>query len=162
MMFVDCPAYLDDDSARRCGLPAEVRCRFVMSSSDGPLEAAMIRCLSGHWFNGPIEFLTREGTREHGPGKAPRHTRPARRAVSAAERMPGQPEQEPSRPNTAPAHYLGRPARLWISAMSPHRGRTPLAAAWTQTAGEDQPSRPADTTQPEPSQAMREMAPALR
>jgi hypothetical protein len=27
-----------------------------MRSTDGPLEAAMIRCPSGHWFNGPNEF----------------------------------------------------------------------------------------------------------
>jgi hypothetical protein len=58
MMFLDCPAYLDDEGALRCGLPAEVRRRFTMRSSDGPLEAAMIRCPSGHWFNGPIESLT--------------------------------------------------------------------------------------------------------
>jgi hypothetical protein len=56
MMFLDCPAYLDEDGTARCGLPAEVRCRFTMRSTDGPLEAAMIRCPSGHWFNGPIEF----------------------------------------------------------------------------------------------------------
>jgi hypothetical protein len=57
-MFLDCPAYLDDEGAVRCGLPAEVRCRFAMHSTDGLLESAMIRCPSGHWFNAPIEFLT--------------------------------------------------------------------------------------------------------
>ena len=41
-----------------CGLPAEVRCRFIMRSTDGPLESAMISCPAGHWFTGPIEFLT--------------------------------------------------------------------------------------------------------
>jgi len=70
MMFLDCPAYLDEDGARRCGLPAEVRCRFVLRCSDGPLEAAMIRCPSGHWFNGPIESLTWESRNTHHPGKA--------------------------------------------------------------------------------------------
>jgi hypothetical protein len=58
MMFLDCPAYLDDEGAVRCGLPAEVRCWFAMHSTDGLLESAMIRCPSGHWFNAPIEFLT--------------------------------------------------------------------------------------------------------
>jgi hypothetical protein len=58
MMFLDCPAYLDKDGAVRCGLPAEVRSRFVMRSTDGPLESAMIRCPVGHAFNAPIEFLT--------------------------------------------------------------------------------------------------------
>jgi hypothetical protein len=57
-MFLDCPAYLDRDGRKRCGLPAEVRCRFIMRSAGGPLDSAMIRCPAGHWFNGPIEFLT--------------------------------------------------------------------------------------------------------
>jgi hypothetical protein len=61
MMFVDCPAYLDHEGAVRCGLPAEVTCRFTMRSTDGPLESATIRCPAGHWFNGPIESLTLEG-----------------------------------------------------------------------------------------------------
>jgi hypothetical protein len=35
---------------------------------------------------------------------------------------PGAPQQEIPRPSTAPAYYLGRPARLWITAISPlHR-----------------------------------------
>ena len=70
MMFLNCPAYLDEDGARRCGLPAEVRCRFTMRSSDGPVVGAMIRCPSGHWFNGAIESLTWEGEETHHPGKA--------------------------------------------------------------------------------------------
>jgi hypothetical protein len=64
MMFLDCPAWLDEEGALRCGLPAEVRCRFTMRSSDGPVEAAMIRCPSGHWFNGPIESLIWEREQE--------------------------------------------------------------------------------------------------
>jgi hypothetical protein len=62
MMFLDCPAYLDKQGGARCGLPAEVRCRFVMRSTDGPLESAVIRCPAGHWFNGPIESLTWNST----------------------------------------------------------------------------------------------------
>ncbi len=57
-MFLVCPAYLDTDGARRCGLPAEVETRYTMRSTDGPLDSAKIRCPRGHWFNGPIEFLT--------------------------------------------------------------------------------------------------------
>ena len=34
------------------------------------------------------------------------------------------PEPETSRPSTAPAYYLGRPARLWITVMRPRRRRT--------------------------------------
>jgi len=58
MMFLNCPAYLDQEGAVRCWLPAEVRCRFTMRSTDGPLESAMIRCPAGHHFSGPIGSLT--------------------------------------------------------------------------------------------------------
>lgn len=84
MLFLDCPAYLDEHGALRCGLPAEVQSRFTMRSTDGPLEAAMIRCPSGHWFNGPIEFLTWEGKHQHQPGNAA--AAPPPRTASAADR----------------------------------------------------------------------------
>ena len=58
MMFLDCPAYMDKTGSVRCGLPAEVQDRYLMSSTDGALESARIRCPRGHWFNGPIESLT--------------------------------------------------------------------------------------------------------
>lgn len=57
-MFLDCPAYMDTSGAVRCGLPAEVEGRYTMSSTDGPLESARIRCPRGHWFNGPVDSLT--------------------------------------------------------------------------------------------------------
>jgi hypothetical protein len=57
VMFLGCPAYLDEHGAARCGLPAEVEYRYTVGSTDGPLESAKIRCPSGHWFNGPIESL---------------------------------------------------------------------------------------------------------
>jgi hypothetical protein len=58
MMFLDCPAYLDDRGASRCGLPAEVEYRYGAQSTDGVLESAKIRCPLGHWFSGTIESLT--------------------------------------------------------------------------------------------------------
>lgn len=58
MMFLDCPEYLDDDGAARCGLPAAVQYRYVAESSSGPSESAKIRCPRGHFFNAPVEFLT--------------------------------------------------------------------------------------------------------
>jgi hypothetical protein len=58
MMFLDCPAYTDDQGTARCGLPAAVEDRYTVSSPQGPLESAKIRCPRGHWFNGPIEALT--------------------------------------------------------------------------------------------------------
>ncbi len=66
LMFLDCPAYRDRAGGERCGLPAEVRCRFIIRSTGGPLESAMIRCPAGHWFTGPIESLTLAT----GPGRA--------------------------------------------------------------------------------------------
>lgn len=57
-MFLNCPAYMDDDGATRCGLPAEVEYRYILSSTDGPLESAKIRCPRRHHLNGPIEYLT--------------------------------------------------------------------------------------------------------
>jgi hypothetical protein len=60
MMFVDCPAWMDQAGSVRCGLPAEVQGRYVMRSTDGPLESARIRCPRGHCFNGPVESLTLE------------------------------------------------------------------------------------------------------
>ena len=80
-MFLDCPAYLEHNGARRCGLPAEVRCRFTMRSTGGPLEAATIRCPVGHWFTGPIESLTwhSQDTHHRGTAEAMSSVAPARR-----------------------------------------------------------------------------------
>jgi hypothetical protein len=58
MMFLDCPAYMDQHDAVQCGLPAEIEYRYTMTSTDGPVESAKIRCPRGHWFNGPIQSLT--------------------------------------------------------------------------------------------------------
>ena len=58
-MFLDCPEYMNDDPAVRCGLPAEVVYRYAVASTDGPLESAKILCPRHHWFNGPIASLSR-------------------------------------------------------------------------------------------------------
>lgn len=70
--FMDCPAYMDRHGTARCGLPAAVEYRYTISSVDGPLEAAKIRCLRGHWFNGPVETLTLEKYPSAAPPTAPR------------------------------------------------------------------------------------------
>ena len=69
-MFLDCPAWLDEEGAVSCGPPAEVSCRYTMPSTGGPVESAVIRCPVGHWFNGPLEFLTWGSSRKHAPGHA--------------------------------------------------------------------------------------------
>ena len=134
-MFLDCPAYLDQDGAARCALPAEVRCRFTMRSTDGPVESAMIRCPAGHYFCGAIESLTWDGKDKHDPGPAAVTSRAGRDSVqrghddrrgggSALRDFPTRPGRNARRPNTAPAYYLGHPAALWIIAMHPRRRRT--------------------------------------
>ncbi len=133
MMFLDCPAYLDDEHTARCGLPAEVRCRFTMRSSDGPLEAAMTRCPAGHWFNGAIDSLTRSENKHeagtvahasaasHGSLPRPPEGRDSTAGVTRLE-FPADPGQAVRRPNCAPPYYLGRPALLYITAV--RRSRT--------------------------------------
>ena len=55
---------------------------------------------------------------------------------SALRDFPGTPERTARRPNTAPAYYLGHPARLWITAMRPRRrGTTSRHAMPTVTGG---------------------------
>jgi hypothetical protein len=66
--FVDCPGYMDNHGAARCGLPALVEDRYALTSTDGPLESARIRCPRGHYFNGPLESLTWEKAPDAAPG----------------------------------------------------------------------------------------------
>jgi hypothetical protein len=135
MMFLDCPARLDQDGAVRCGPPAEIRCRFTMRSTDGPLDSAMIRCPAGHIFSGPVGFLTRDSTDNHDRGTAGAGSRAGRDRLqrghdgprsggSALRDVSAAPERKDRRPNTAPAYYLDRPAAAWITAMRPRRRRT--------------------------------------
>ena len=56
-MFLDCPAYFDDEGSVRCDLPAAVEYRYTQESTGGQLECVKTRCPRGHLFNGPIEFL---------------------------------------------------------------------------------------------------------
>jgi len=133
MMFLDCPAYLDHDGALRCGLPAEVRCRFTMRSTDGPVESTMIQCPAGHYFCGAIESLTWDGKNNHQPNPARPRSRAGRDSLSGGRnscdgvdgitvrQFPAGPQLSLSRPNTAPAYYLGHAARLWITVMRPRR-----------------------------------------
>ena len=97
-MFLDGPAYLDRDGRQRCGLPAEVRCQFIIESTDGPPGRALIRCPAGHWFTAPIESLTLK----NGPGPRGRPAvpgRPGQRAGGAAAMMtpPGTDRDSPGR-----------------------------------------------------------------
>jgi hypothetical protein len=134
MMFLDCPACLDQESAARCGLPAEVRCRFTMRSTDGPLDSVMIRCPAGHHFSGPVALLTPDSTGNPDPGTATASSRAGRDSTQRAHEGRGggpalanhhaAPQRQDHRPNNTPAYYLGHPASVWITAMHPSRSRT--------------------------------------
>ena len=135
MMFLDCPAYLDDECTVRCGLPAEVRCRFTMRSADGPVESAMIRCPAGHWFNGTIESLAWDSANEHDPataaaasgathgGLARAHDGRDSNGGVALPAFPAGPRRAVRRSNCAPTYYLGRPAHRWDHRRGPQPHR---------------------------------------
>jgi hypothetical protein len=131
MMFLDCPAYLDQDGTARCGLPAEVRCRFTMRSTDGPVESAMIRCPAGHYFCGAIGSLTWDGKDRHdpdpaGPGPAPGGT--VSSAVPMAATAADPPTGMSRRAGTAsPQPRTALPPTTW--AGPPTCGSPPCARA---------------------------------
>ena len=117
LMFLDCPAYLDRDGAERCELPAEVKCRFIMESTDGPLDSAMIRCPAGHWFTG-AHRIPHPDHRAQPRRRLAVPGRNRRRAKGAAAMMTGR-SRTGILPGAAlpaarvPRHwFLGRPARL--------------------------------------------------
>src|SRR5260370_5989248 len=77
-MFLDCPACMDKEGIARGGLPAEVRCTFIMRSTDGPLDAVMIGCPAAARDNaGPVTNVGRR--------RGPRHPSRAGRAGSPAD-----------------------------------------------------------------------------
>ena len=56
--------------------------------------------------------------------------------------VPAEPERTDRRPNTAPAYYLGHPARLWTTVMRTRRRHTTSHHAMqTLTDGKPSPSR---------------------
>jgi hypothetical protein len=127
-MFLNCPAYLDQDGIVRCGLPAEVRCRFTLRSTDGPIECAMIRCPADHHFNGAIESLTWDDKDTYDPGTAGLGPRAERDSLQrsydgrdglALRDFPAEKGRKVRPPTTAPAYYLSHPASLWITAIRP-------------------------------------------
>jgi hypothetical protein len=64
-----------------CGAPAEVIKRFVLSSTDGPVEHVKTRCVTGPWFTYPATAL--DAAPAEAPDawwrRAPRQPLPTRR-----------------------------------------------------------------------------------
>jgi hypothetical protein len=54
---------MDLTSCPECGATAEVLDRFVLESTDGPIDHARIRCMDGHWFLLSIDALARAHAR---------------------------------------------------------------------------------------------------
>ena len=81
MMFLDCPAYLDQDGAARCGLPAEVSRWFTRGSTDGPLDTAVIRSAASSKPSASASLTLKGPAR-----RPPRRSRPAGRAARPAPR----------------------------------------------------------------------------
>ena len=48
---------MDMTTCPECGVPAEVRDRHVLTSTDGPIEHARVRCVAGHCFFMPVASL---------------------------------------------------------------------------------------------------------
>jgi len=104
-----------------------------MRSTAGPLESVMIRCAAGHYFSGPIEFLTPNITGNHDLGAAEPGSRAGYNSLQAGHDghgggpthryRPAAPQRNDHRPITAPAYYLGRPAAVWIAATRRRRSR---------------------------------------
>lgn len=49
----------DRTSCPECGESARVESRFVLESTDGPIEHCKVRCPHGHWFLLPVSMLSR-------------------------------------------------------------------------------------------------------
>ena len=65
-----------------------------------------------------VRERTEPAGRADAPGHNPADARPSRL------RRPAGPDSHVSRPNCAPAYYLGRPGSVWINVMKPRRRHT--------------------------------------
>jgi hypothetical protein len=50
---------MDTTTCPECGAPAAVTDRFVLESTDGPIEHVKVRCAAMHWFLMSTESLAR-------------------------------------------------------------------------------------------------------
>jgi hypothetical protein len=55
---------MDFTSCPECGAPAAVTDRFVLESTDGPVEHERVHCTGGHWFLLSLETAQR-ARRQH-------------------------------------------------------------------------------------------------
>ena len=50
---------MDLTTCPECAAPAEITDRFVLESTDGPVDHARVRCVRGHWFLLSVRTLER-------------------------------------------------------------------------------------------------------
>lgn len=116
MLFLDCPAYLNQDGSAQCGVPAEVRCWYTMGSTGGPLESATIKCPAGPLVQRTTEFLTWQSSQQQHRNTAATafsakrdsltggHDGPDTSSGFTVQAAPGDPEpQVPPKQRTVPA-----------------------------------------------------------
>jgi hypothetical protein len=79
--IVECP---------ECTAPAEIVDRFVLDSTDGPIEHAIVLCVLRHRFTvlverlvSPPAALPEQGRADHGDSRGPRPGRTAPKGTSA-------------------------------------------------------------------------------
>jgi hypothetical protein len=118
MMFLDCPAYLGQDSAARFGLPAEISRWFTTGSTDGPRAP-------------PVEVDQRLLTAEQRVGPQ----------VGTAQGILGQQPAGPGR------HTAGRPT-LTSSGLRPMPRNTPASGEAAGTGALHRPSGTVDLALP--------------
>jgi len=62
---------MDTTTCPECGAPAEVTDRFVLESTDGPIEHLRVQCAGRHWFLMSTESLARHRAAAPARGPAP-------------------------------------------------------------------------------------------
>ena len=111
---------------------AVVQDRYLASSTGGPLESARIRCPRGHWFDGPIEFLTWDKHRRRlpGPGQPPVT---ARARLPPASRQAGHRSISPvlgETPDPQPATRTDRQVVIAVLGVAAGRGVWRICVPW--------------------------------
>jgi hypothetical protein len=87
LMFLNCPANMDNNGAARCGLPAEVHYRYTMNSTGGEPETDCRRSLEQHRTD-RRRTTRRPGGRQDDP-RASQPGRLSRSTLTAPRDRPG-------------------------------------------------------------------------
>jgi hypothetical protein len=83
---------MDTTTCPQCGAPAEVIDRFVLESTDGPIEHVRVHCVARHWFLASTASLARYRAAATPPMPAPRTLADAPRTL-ADVRQPAVPRR---------------------------------------------------------------------